>query len=104
MAAGFFSQHNLSLLNNTFSQSKFGETGAGVALGSNPISFQYQIQTLTFYTCGIGSNALHALQELGLLEAIMGKVTPERRLYVFLSGTGDHELVYDVSYHKSHYQ
>ena len=54
---------------------------------------------LTFYYFHIASNALRSLQGLGLLEAILAKInqTPDRRFFAFISGTGDHELVYDVS-------
>jgi hypothetical protein len=60
---------------------------------------------LTFYSddyLHIGSNALRALQGLGLLEAILAKVNqsagPGQHVFVFVSGTGDHELVYDVCF------
>jgi len=60
--------------------SKFGEVGAGVSLGSN---------------------AIRALQGLGVLEAILAKANltaPSQRLFNFISGTGD-ELVYDYAEH-----
>ena len=48
----------------------------------------------------IGSNAIPALQGLGVLEAILAKVNaahPSQRLFRFLSGIGD-EQIYDVSF------
>ena len=45
-------------------------------------------------------NALRALQGLGVLDVIlakMGQSPDDSRLMTFISGTGDHELVYDVS-------
>ncbi|KAF8808041.1 salicylate hydroxylase [Phlegmacium glaucopus] len=59
---------------------KFDEIGAGV---------------------GLGSNALRALQGLGVLEAVLAKVnqTPTQRLFAFISGTGDHEQIYDYAEH-----
>ena len=48
----------------------------------------------------IGSNAIPALQGLGVLEAILAKVnaaSPSQPLFNFLSGIGD-EKVYDVSF------
>ena len=54
------------------------------------------------YYSHVASNALRALQGLGLLEAILAKASqtagPDERLFVFVSGTGDHEIVYDVSF------
>lgn len=57
------------------------------------------VNSLPYYL-HIESNALRALQGLGLLEAILAKinqVAPGRHQFAFMSGTGDHEFVYDVS-------
>ncbi|KAG6811860.1 hypothetical protein H0H92_005531 [Tricholoma furcatifolium] len=56
---------------------KFGEVGAGV---------------------GIGPNALYALKELGLLEALMSRAEeqPRIRAFRFISGAGAHEFICDV--------
>ncbi|KAF8913251.1 FAD/NAD(P)-binding domain-containing protein [Gymnopilus junonius] len=56
---------------------KFDEVGAGV---------------------GLGSNALRALNGLGLLEAVLQKAdqhSPRLRLFEFISGTGEHETIFD---------
>ena len=55
---------------------------------------------LTFTHIHIGSNAIPALQGLGVLEAILAKVntaSPSQRTFSFLSGIGD-EKVYDVRF------
>ncbi|KAG6826524.1 hypothetical protein H0H92_015478 [Tricholoma furcatifolium] len=57
----------------------FGEVGAGVA---------------------IGPNALYALKKLGLLEALLLRAEepqPRMRPMRFISGSGTHELIYDVT-------
>ena len=48
----------------------------------------------------IGTNGLRALQGLGVLDAIVARTgldTVDRHLTVFISGTGDHQLIYDAS-------
>ncbi|KAF8167757.1 salicylate hydroxylase [Crassisporium funariophilum] len=58
---------------------KFDEIGAGV---------------------GFGPNAIRALQKLGLLDAVLSKsdqATPTQRVFSFVSGTGNHEEVYDYA-------
>lgn len=48
----------------------------------------------------IGSNALRALQGLGLLETILAKLNQkpsDQHLLVYISGKGDHEQLYNVS-------
>ncbi|KAF8973500.1 salicylate hydroxylase [Flammula alnicola] len=57
--------------------SKFEEVGAGV---------------------GLGSNAIRALQGLGLLDVVIKKADegkPGRRLFCFVAATGSHEIVFD---------
>jgi len=57
--------------------SKFGEVGAGV---------------------GLGPNAIHALDQLGLLNEVVAKseqAKPEIRPCLFVSGYGEHEVIYD---------
>lgn len=48
----------------------------------------------------LGPNALRALSELGLLEAVQARAEqpkPAARRFRFLYGSGDHEVIYDVS-------
>ncbi|TFK41951.1 salicylate hydroxylase [Crucibulum laeve] len=52
---------------------KFGEVGAGV---------------------GFGPNAVRVLKELDLLDRIATENSPVERSFVFISGTGEHELVH----------
>ncbi|EAU92298.1 salicylate hydroxylase [Coprinopsis cinerea okayama7 len=58
---------------------KFEEVGAGV---------------------GLGPNAVHALQGLGILNDVLSKADPPKlamRPYTFISGAGEHEHVYDYA-------
>ncbi|KAJ3502824.1 hypothetical protein NLJ89_g8712 [Agrocybe chaxingu] len=57
---------------------KFGEVGAGV---------------------GFGPNSLRALKGLGLYDAALKAANepPNMRLFRFIAGTGDHELIYDYA-------
>lgn len=46
-----------------------------------------------------GPNAIRALEGLGVLEAVMGKSDtkePTLRSFIFVSGPGQHEIIYDV--------
>ncbi|RPD65123.1 FAD/NAD-P-binding domain-containing protein [Lentinus tigrinus ALCF2SS1-6] len=55
----------------------FGEVGAGI---------------------GLGPNAIRALEAMGLLNAVLGKLPPgslSSKGFLFYSGVGNHELVYD---------
>lgn len=91
-----FSLNTIYLAQN-ISQSKFGEVGAGVSFGSMRSNLDTPMLTFTLH---VGSNAIPALQGLGVLEAILAKVNltgPTQRLFHFISGTGD-ELIYDVSF------
>ena len=88
---------NIIDLAQNISQSKFGEVGAGVALGSLKTKFQHSHPNFHLH---IGSNAIRALQGLGVLEEILAKANstgPNQRLFNFISGTDD-EQVYDVSF------
>jgi hypothetical protein len=82
---------------NISSQSEFREVGAGVSLGS--LTSNPNTSHANFYL-HIGSNAVPALQGLGVLEAILAKVHmagPSQRQFSFLSGIGD-APIYDVSF------
>ncbi|EKM83971.1 hypothetical protein AGABI1DRAFT_51593 [Agaricus bisporus var. burnettii JB137-S8] len=49
---------------------------------------------------GLGPNAIRALEGLGVLEAVMGKSDtkePTLRSFIFVSGPGQHEVIYDYS-------
>lgn len=48
----------------------------------------------------VGPNAIHVLEELGILNEVVAKsdqAKPEIRPCHFVSGYGDHEVIYDVS-------
>ncbi|KAF9446112.1 FAD/NAD(P)-binding domain-containing protein [Macrolepiota fuliginosa MF-IS2] len=64
---------------------EFGQVGAGV---------------------GIGLNAIRALDGLGILEPVMQKTDskkPTLRSFIFVSGPGQHEIVYDYAKHSAQF-